>query len=276
MDLISLSVHIGRRVQAARGLMGLSPQALAQTMGFADGQTVAALERGQHALTADELVRLADGLAQPIDFFIDPFAVAGEATFAWQVAEALPDASRRALEHRVGGWLGLARWLHTHEAGPAPGADPASRGPALAVWCVDLRTTAGAVQGGLGRVGDLMVILLPLHGSVRERHQALAHAVSQARAWTAEKNPGNPIPPMEGPEVNDALFGVPAAGHLGADSAASRRATRPFSTRFVGRLHDALVTGAISMRKAARVMGMDLDALQALFAAHGLSKPADL
>jgi len=212
---------IGRRVHAARMLAGVSPQALAQRMGFSSAQAVAAIEHGQRAVTADELLRLAEELGQDGAFFTDPFAVEGEATFTWQASAAVPDATRIALEHHARGWVGMLRWLYTrHAAGCPHRADREAAPSGIPMLVIDLGVTEVAIEGGQCQLGELTIIFV----------NALA----------------------AGPR------------------------TRLFSAHFVGLLHEALEAGWVSTRKAAKVMRLDLDALNALFTAYDLTKPSDL
>lgn len=50
----------------------------------------------------------------------------------------------------------------------------------------------------------------------------------------------------------------------------------PFSPRFVERLHWGLDCGQLTVRRAAQLMAMTVDEMQALFAAHDMASPFDL
>lgn len=110
---------IGIRVKAARETAGVTQDSLAAELGFNDRQTISDIENGKRALKAEELARLSDLLDRDLEYFVDPFVVAGEASFSWR---AVPDASSSALkafEERAGAWIGLLRWLRQAQPGAA-------------------------------------------------------------------------------------------------------------------------------------------------------------
>ena len=70
---------IGFRVKAAREAKGWTQDQLTEGLGLNDRQSVSDIENGKRTLRAEEMLALTDLLDRDIDFFIDPFAVAGEA-----------------------------------------------------------------------------------------------------------------------------------------------------------------------------------------------------
>lgn len=60
------------------------------------------------------------------------------------------------------------------------------------------------------------------------------------------------------------------------ESGANLALPLPFSKRFVDRLYWGLENGRLTVRRAAQVMGMTIDGLQALFEVHGIPVPFDL
>ena len=52
--------------------------------GFKDRQTVSAIETGARRVTAEELVLAVEKLNTPLDYFTDPFRLAGEGRFSWR------------------------------------------------------------------------------------------------------------------------------------------------------------------------------------------------
>ena len=90
---------IGCRVKAAREAKGWTQDQLAQGLGLNDRQSVSDIENGKRALKPDELLALSDLLERDIEFFIDPFAVAGEAPPgrppAAPASASRPSAARR-------------------------------------------------------------------------------------------------------------------------------------------------------------------------------------
>jgi Zn-dependent peptidase ImmA (M78 family)/transcriptional regulator with XRE-family HTH domain len=106
---------IGYRVKAAREAAGWTQDRLAEAMGLKDRQSVSDIENGKRALKPDELVLLTDTLDRELDFFLDPFQVAGEAQFSWRASPGLAEDSLDGFELRAGQWIGLLRWLREKE-----------------------------------------------------------------------------------------------------------------------------------------------------------------
>ena len=82
---------IGYRVKAAREAKGWTQDQLTQGLGLNDRQTVSDIENGKRALKPEEMLTLSDLLDRDLEFFIDPFAVAGEAQFSWRAAPEVPE-----------------------------------------------------------------------------------------------------------------------------------------------------------------------------------------
>lgn len=108
---------IGSRVKAAREAAGFNQEALARSLAINDRQTISDIENGKRRLQPDELVILSDVLDRDIEFFLDPFSVAGEAQFSWRASPTLPEKPLNDFEFRAGSWIGLLRWLREINAG---------------------------------------------------------------------------------------------------------------------------------------------------------------
>ena len=106
---------IGYRVKAAREAKGWTQEQLTQGLALKDRQSVSDIENGKRALKPDELLTLADLLDREIEFFIDPFAVAGMAQFSWRVAPEVPEDRLDQFELKAGQWIGLLRWLRERQ-----------------------------------------------------------------------------------------------------------------------------------------------------------------
>ena len=106
---------IGYRVKAAREVAGWTQHRLAAAMHLKDRQSVSNIENGKRALKPGELVMLTDILDCEIDFFIDPFQVAGEAQFSWRASPGLAEDDLNSFEIRAGQWVGLLRWLREND-----------------------------------------------------------------------------------------------------------------------------------------------------------------
>lgn len=101
---------IGVRLKALRVEKGLSQDDLAQLFGLKDRQTVSAIETGTRRMTASELMLAVEKLGAPLEYFSDPFRLAGEGRFSWRQtgvrANQLEDYERDA-----GRWIAAYRAL---------------------------------------------------------------------------------------------------------------------------------------------------------------------
>ncbi len=101
---------IGRRIKALREERRLSQESVAEIFGFRDRQTVSAIETGARRVTAEELLLAVERLDAPIEYFTDPFRLAGEGRFSWRQtgvgAERL-----EACERSAGRWIAAFRTL---------------------------------------------------------------------------------------------------------------------------------------------------------------------
>jgi Zn-dependent peptidase ImmA (M78 family)/transcriptional regulator with XRE-family HTH domain len=222
----ALQKLIGYRVKAAREMKGWTQDQLTDALSFNDRQTVSDIENGKRALKPDELVQLSESLDRELDFFLDPFAVAGEAQFSWRAASEIPEESLDRFELKAGQWIGLLRWLREREPGrKSPlkyslrltaqssfedaqeraerlvellelGVLPAERLieqierdldiPVLFVDTVE--TNEGqSISGATCHLQDLGVILVNRNESEARRFYDLAHELFHALTWDAMK-----------------------------------------------------------------------------------------
>ena len=75
---------VGARIRALREERSLSQEDVARIFGFKDRQTVSAIETGARRVTAQELVLAVEKLGASLDYFTDPFLLAGEGRFSWR------------------------------------------------------------------------------------------------------------------------------------------------------------------------------------------------
>ncbi len=106
---------IGYRVKAARDARGWTQEQVAQGLGLNDRQSISDIENGKRALKPDELLQLSDLLDHDIDYFLDPFAIAGEANFSWRAPPEIAEDKLHAFELKTGRWIGLLRWLRAQQ-----------------------------------------------------------------------------------------------------------------------------------------------------------------
>jgi Zn-dependent peptidase ImmA (M78 family)/DNA-binding XRE family transcriptional regulator len=101
---------IGARLKALREERKLSQDDLARVFGFKDRQTVSAIETGERKLSANELLTAVQKLSVPLDYFTDPFLLAGEGKFSWrQTNVSLTELN--AYERVSSRWIAALRTL---------------------------------------------------------------------------------------------------------------------------------------------------------------------
>ena len=110
---------IGTRLKALREERKLSQDDLARVFGFKDRQTVSAIETGERRLSAEELLLAVEKLGASLDYFTDPFLLAGEGKFSWrQSGVSLPQLD--SFERVSGRWIAALRTLAPQVGRPAP------------------------------------------------------------------------------------------------------------------------------------------------------------
>jgi Zn-dependent peptidase ImmA (M78 family)/transcriptional regulator with XRE-family HTH domain len=115
----SMTNLIGARIKALREERKLSQDDLARIFGFKDRQTVSAIENGERRLSAEELLTAVEKLGAPLDYFTNPFLLAGEGKFSWrQTNVALPRLD--AFERSAGRWIAAQKVLGPRVGRPAP------------------------------------------------------------------------------------------------------------------------------------------------------------
>ena len=110
---------IGLRIKALREERKLSQDDLARVFGFKDRQTVSAIETGERRVSADELILAIETLGEPLDYFINPFLLAGEGKFSWRQSN-VGLAQLHAFERVAGRWIAANRRLAPEVGRPAP------------------------------------------------------------------------------------------------------------------------------------------------------------
>lgn len=110
---------IGIRLKALREERKLSQDDLARMFGFKDRQTVSAIETGERRLSAEELLLAVQKLGEPLDYFTDPFQLAGEGKFSWRQSN-VSLAQLNSYERVAGRWIAALRALAPQVGKPAP------------------------------------------------------------------------------------------------------------------------------------------------------------
>ena len=208
--------QIGSRIRALREERNLSQDSLARLFGFKDRQTISAIETGLRRVTAEELLLAVEKLDAPLEYFTDPFLLAGEGRFSWrqsgvdaeQLAAYENDAGRwiaafRALAPQVGRdapflrrALGLdrhsrfedamqagERFVSEFELGPVPAlrlADVMERELGILVLMVDV---SDGISGAACRLPELDAVLIAHREVAGRRHFDLAHELFHILTW---------------------------------------------------------------------------------------------
>lgn len=98
------------RLQALRERKQMTQDALAQALGFKDRQTLSQIEVGERKLGFQEMVQAAAVFGVGIDYFTDPFELAGEGQFSWRQTNTDPQALDQ-FEQKAGRWVAAFRYL---------------------------------------------------------------------------------------------------------------------------------------------------------------------
>ena len=209
---------IGTRIKALREERSLSQDDLARLFGFKDRQTVSAIETGERRLSAEELLLAVEKLGAPLDYFTNPFLLAGEGKFSWrQTNVALPRLT--AFERVSGRWIAALRTLAPQVGKPSPylrralklgkgsrfedameagerfatdfalGPVPAERlaeimERELGILVLMVDAIEG-VSGAACRLPDLDVVLINRHEVAGRRYFDLAHELFHILTWDA-------------------------------------------------------------------------------------------
>ena len=220
---------IGRRIKTLREERKLTQENLAEMFGFNDRQTVSAIETGARRVTADELILAVERLGAPLEYFTDPFLLAGEGRFSWRQT-GLSAEELEAYEQRAGRWVAAFRTLAPQVGRDAPlmrralglgrhsrfedamragerlvrefdlGDVPALRLAevmehelGIPVLMVDAHR---GISGAACRLPELDSVLIARHEVVGRRHFDLAHELFHVLTWDA-------MPPEHREEARD-------------------------------------------------------------------------
>src|ERR1700680_902291 len=109
---------IGTRNKALREERKLSQDDVARLFGFKDRQTVSAIETGERRLSAEELLAAVEKLGASLDYFTNPFLLAGEGKFSWRQSNVGLERLN-AFERVAGRWVAASRTLAPQVGRPA-------------------------------------------------------------------------------------------------------------------------------------------------------------
>ena len=80
----TFSQLIGKRIKIAREGSSMTQETLAHALGLKDRQSVSSIEAGERKVTPEELLKAAEFMSKPIDFFTDPYVVAESSGFSYR------------------------------------------------------------------------------------------------------------------------------------------------------------------------------------------------
>ena len=209
---------IGARIKALREERGLSQEELARQFGFKDRQTLSAIETGERRVSAEELLRAVQLLGSPVDYFTDPFILAGEGCFSWRQTNVGPQRLS-AYERNAGRWIAAFRAIAPQVGRETPlfrrslgltknqrYEDAATAGERFAaefkLGDVPAKSLAGVMERQLGtlvlmvdafdgisgaacRLPEIDVVIINRHEIVGRRHFDLAHELFHILTWDA-------------------------------------------------------------------------------------------
>lgn len=209
---------IGKRIRALREERKLSQERMAEIFGFNDRQTVSAIETGARRVTAEELLLAVQRLGAPLEYFTDPFLLAGDGRFSWRQTGV--DAQRlEAYERKAGRWIAAFRTLAPEVGHEAPlmrralGLERRSSfedamnagerfaaefglGDAPAIRLVEIMERElgilvlmvdadPGISGAACRLPDLDSVLIARHEVAGRRHFDLSHELFHILTWDA-------------------------------------------------------------------------------------------
>jgi len=102
--------NIKYRLQYLRRLHNLTQEALAAALGFKDRQTLSQIETGERKLSSEEMIQAAKVFSVSLDYFTDPFELAGEGHFSWRQNGTQPQVLDE-FELKAGRWIAAYRHL---------------------------------------------------------------------------------------------------------------------------------------------------------------------
>jgi XRE family transcriptional regulator, fatty acid utilization regulator len=210
---------IGQRLKSLREEKSLSQDDLARLFGFKDRQTVSAIETGERRLSADELLVAVQKLGASLEYFTDPFRLAGEGRFNWRqsgVSPGLLDAYEKIAGHLIAAFRTLGedvgekpallryalklsknssfedaeeageRFAAEHGLGDAPArrlAEIMERDLSILVLMVDPNDVG--ISGAACRLSNLDIVLINRNEVPGRRHFDLAHELFHVLTWDA-------------------------------------------------------------------------------------------
>lgn len=214
--IASMANLIGIRLKALREERKLSQDELARVFGFKDRQTVSAIETGERKVSADELLTAVQKLSVTLDYFTDPFLLAGEGNFSWRQSN-VSLTELNAYERESGRWIAALRTLAPQvgktgsflrqslkltakssfedamaagerfaadfDLGPVPSKHLAAAMEEKLAILVLMVDALNGISGAACRLTDLDVVLINRKEIAGRRHFDLAHELFHILTW---------------------------------------------------------------------------------------------
>jgi len=211
-------IILAERLKHLRDTRGVSQEKLAELLGLESRQIVSNIETGQRKLSAEELMLCTDIFDVRLDFFTNPYILAGEGMFSWR-QNGVDPTELDAFEFMAGEWIGAYRSLRD-KLGQNPPAllkeirlaknstfeDAVAAGEAVAhelglgevpaaklmsaaendLGAIVLMADAQAgVSGAACRLPEMNAIIINRNEPPSRRHYDLAHEIFHLLTWEA-------------------------------------------------------------------------------------------
>ena len=209
---------VAERLKHVRESRSMSQEKLAEMLGVESRQIISSIETGQRKVSAEELVRFSAIFDVGLDYFTDPYLIAGNGLFSWRQKGVEP-TRLDAFEAKAGRWIGAYRsWcdqlgqnasalqkevrltrsssfedaISTGEAVAEEldlGEVPADRLRAAAEESLGaivlMADTEAGISGAACRLPEMNAIIINRNEPPSRRHYDLAHEIFHLLTWEA-------------------------------------------------------------------------------------------
>ncbi len=101
---------LNTRIATARTAAKYSQKEFAKKLGLNHGQSISDIEKGKRSVSVDELMKIMEITGKDLNFFTDPFRLAGEGQFSFRAKE-IPQTALEKFQKKAGPWLATYRYI---------------------------------------------------------------------------------------------------------------------------------------------------------------------
>lgn len=101
---------LNKRIAVARTAANYSQKEFAKELGLNHGQSISDIEKGKRAVTAEELMKIMEITGKDLNFFTDPFRLAGEGQFSFRAKE-ISQTALKEFQKKADPWLATYRYI---------------------------------------------------------------------------------------------------------------------------------------------------------------------